>query len=509
MRLFGSSKPGVSRRQAFKVFGTGAVAIAAYEVLDSEIRYPLRPAARTGDNPLVPENAQAGHDWRAKANGRKDVNDLKRQIQGWASTDSVSPGETIDFHVSAHASSPDCTISIYRVGHYGGTGSRLMTTSPTVQAQACEVPKFTKDFGTINCPWPKTWSLQIPQDWKSGIYIAAFDGADGHRGYHPFTVRELNRASDILAIQPTTTYQAYNIWPMDKVTGKSFYKGYDDRGILGSLEYRAIKVSYNRPYAQHGLPLLFELDAAFARWAEEHGHDVTYATSVDLHEGRIDPEKYSMMVYAGHDEYWSTEMRRNAEAAYAAGTHQAFLAANSMYWHVRVEDGGRTVTCYKEKDLKDPDGGENGPTIRWRKLQKKGKAAEQGFLGVQYNGILDYPVPMLVQNTDHWVWEGTGLKDGDALPNLVAGEADGFDPEMPRPKGVQQVLLSNSPYPDSLGRGTRIQSTSLCVNKRGTMMFVAGTYHWSLALAEEGYQDERVRRAMSNVVGRMLAQRES
>jgi len=28
----------------------------------------------------------------------------------------------------------------------------------------------------------------------------------------------------------------------------------------------------------------------------------------------------------------------------------AFLAANNVYWRIRLEDGGRTVICYKNRD---------------------------------------------------------------------------------------------------------------------------------------------------------------
>ncbi|MFH9468746.1 N,N-dimethylformamidase beta subunit family domain-containing protein [Streptomyces clavifer] len=46
-------------------------------------------------------------------------------------------------------------------------------------------------------------------------------------------------------------------------------------------------------------------------------------SSTDLHEGRIDPSRYTAIVFSGHEEYWSTEMRDWAQDAVVA----AFLAS--------------------------------------------------------------------------------------------------------------------------------------------------------------------------------------
>ncbi|WP_405432873.1 N,N-dimethylformamidase beta subunit family domain-containing protein [Streptomyces anulatus] len=203
-------------------------------------------------------------------------------------------------------------------------------------------------------------------------------------------------------------------------------------------------------------------------------------------------------------------MRDCAEGAVASGTHLAFLASNNIYFHIRVEpsaDGreGRVVTCYKEAP--DPEPGAAGPTVRWRKLAKKRRKAEQGLLGVQYNGILAEPAPLVVKESDHWFWKGTGLRDGDGIPDLVGVEADGFDPSMPRPADSEQTLLAASPYKDSWGRGRREQNTSLCENAEGTLVFVAGTFHWPLALNEPDHLSPLVQRATRNLVEKMLEPR--
>ena len=113
-------------------------------------------------------------------------------------------------------------------------------------------------------------------------------------------------------------------------------------------------------------------------------------------------------------------------------------------------------------------------------------------------------MPLVVRQSSHWFWSGTGLRDGDEIPDLIAVEADGFDPSMPRPAGTRQTLLSASPYVDKLGRGRAVQNTSLCENHRGTLVFVAGTFSWPLALNDPAHINPQVQRATHNLLTRML-----
>ncbi|MFE7615000.1 N,N-dimethylformamidase beta subunit family domain-containing protein [Streptomyces sp. NPDC057496] len=461
---------------------------------------------------VVRENRAIGSDtWAVGRDGTSGVTDTLAQIQGYTSRTSVERGDSIAFHLASHITQK-CTISIYRIGHYGGSGARHLTTSEPVAVEPQTKPDADAETGLIACDWPVSWTLDIPSTWVSGIFLAVFTSEDGHRSYTPFVVRDTDRRSDILMVVPFTTYQAYNIWPFDGRTGKNLYKGYTPEGKLGGNAERAFKVSFDRPYAQAGMPRWFDMDTSASRWAESVGYDVTYVSSVDLHDGQIDPSKYTAIVFSGHDEYWSKAMRDCAEEAVETGTHLAFLASNNIYFHIRLEPNAknqpnRVVTCYKEAP--DPDADAAGPTVRWRQLGKRHRKAEQGLLGVQYNGILKDPVPLVVRKSSHWFWSGTGLRDGDEIPDLIAVEADGFNPSMPHPDGTRQTLLSASPYVDSWGRGRTVQNTSLCENHQGTFVFVAGTFHWPLALNNPEHINPQVQRATHNLLTRMLEPRDT
>ncbi|MFE7522118.1 N,N-dimethylformamidase beta subunit family domain-containing protein [Streptomyces halstedii] len=501
----------LSRRTALGAIGITAVGAIGYQLRTQEaagtVTSPTRPTPRTGSNAVVRENAETGsQDWVIGHRDTVGANDAAAQIQGYASKTSVDPGESVDFHIWSHVAQT-CTVAIYRIGHYGGAGARHLSTSRAVAVEPRTRPAADPTTGLIACDWPVSWTLEIPRTWISGLFLAVFTSEDGFRSYTPFVVRDTSRRSDVLMVVPFTTYQAYNLWPSDGRIGKNLYKGFTPDGKLGANPERAFRVSFDRPYAHTGLPSWFEMDTSAARWAEESGYDITYASSVDLHEGGLDPAEYTAVIFSGHDEYWSADMRRWAEKAVEEGTHLAFLGSNNIYFHIRIEasgDGrdGRVVTCYKQDE--DPEPGPDGPTERWRTLGKKHKKAEQGLLGVQYNGMLAEPVPLVVQESSHWFWAGSGLRDGDQIPDLIAVEADGFNPSMPRPQDSEQTLLSASPYDDSMGRGRRVQNTSLCENTRKTMVFVAGTFYWPLALNEPEHLNPRVQRATTNLLAEML-----
>ncbi|GIJ27944.1 hypothetical protein Vqi01_31060 [Micromonospora qiuiae] len=180
--------------------------------------------------------------------------------------------------------------------------------------------------------------------------------------------------------------------------------------------------------------------------------------------------------------------------------------ANSVYWHIRSRPaaGGqpdRVVACYRTTP--DPGQDSAGPTVRWRDI----KAAEQKLIGVQFNGIVDSPQPLVVQAADHWFWKGTGVADGDRIPGVVDGEADGVDPHRPHPVAVSSTVLSASPYQTRDGR-QKVQNTHLYETPQGGLVFGAGTLGWTMALNRSGHRDQRIERATTNMLDRIIARSE-
>ncbi|MBR7838853.1 hypothetical protein KDL01_36640 [Actinospica durhamensis] len=520
--------PEISRRSVLSVLGAGAVAAATGAAAHALAAGPAPAGYRAAgpDNPTRAQNRLPGSaDWQIGAGGTVGADDLTGRIAGYAARPSVEVGESLDFHVSTDVAS--FRVEVYRLGDYGGSGARRMATSPGLTGVRQAAPSTDPDTGMVSCAWAPSWTLEVPPDWVSGAYLATFTTEDGQRSLTPFVVREDARRADFLLVQPYSTYQAYNQWPLDGRIGKSLYYGYGKHGAPSPAEVeggdkrfdvhgfpigygdRARTVNYARPYSGVGLPQRIDLDYAFLQWAERSGYDLSYSTSVDLQLGRVDPTRYRALIFSGHDEYWSRQMRDTVDAAMARGTHLAYMGANNVYWHVRWEpDPNGTdipaMTCYKTDHDPSPDA--SGPTCMWRDVKAGGDQSEQKLLGVQYNGIPRADTALVVTAADHWLWAGTGVREGEQIPGIVGGEADGFYAGSPRPAASRHTLLSASPYhAEGQASGPIYQNTSLYETAQGAIVFDAATFNWSLGLNHPDYVDARIQQATTNLLNRLRA----
>ena len=236
---------------------------------------------------------------------------------------------------------------------------------------------------------------------------------------------------------------------------------------------------YN-PYSAAG----FELNNL--RFFEKEGYDIKYVTNIDIHEK---PNRlYSTNAYIsnGHDEYWSMAMRNNVENVRNDGLHLAFLGANAAYWQIRLEPGlgnvaNRTMVCYKDI-AKDPVSQSTNINVKstatgqWREVDHGGYTRpEVELIGVQY---YYWPVDtdMVVKNTNHWLFAGTGLKNGDRLIGLCGYEADRVTPDSP----ANIVKLAESPIDSGFEVG--FHNMTVYQHPSGAIVFSTGSMQWSWGL---------------------------
>src|SRR6266581_8838805 len=86
----------------------------------------------TSGNVIVLENAHLGtNSWKIPSG-----KEATTQIQAYASATSVLPGQKLTFYVSTQEEGTAYSIDIYRLGWYGGSGGRLMTSVLYQTAQA-------------------------------------------------------------------------------------------------------------------------------------------------------------------------------------------------------------------------------------------------------------------------------------------------------------------------------------------------------------------------------------
>lgn len=326
---------------------------------------------------IVDENNRDGNpesEWNIDGSG-------DATIQGFATQISVNKGETVYFKIKSEAA---YSIDIYRLGYYRGFGAHKkgtgVITAPFPQVQP---PPFEDaSTGLVDCgTWNVSAHWAVPSDAVSGFYIAVLKRNDNpsRRSHIVFIVRDDASTSDIFFQASDATWQAYN-----RYGGNSLYDG-----VTSWPAGRAVKVSYNRPFATRGSSsedFLFNAEYPMIRFLERNGYDVSYTTNLDMDRDGSKILQHKIFMSVGHDEYWSANQRAAVETARAAGVHLAFFSGNEVYWKTRWEnsyDGSntpyRTLVCYKEGTMGELQCNSNcDPSNEWTGLWRNPQGLAEG-----------------------------------------------------------------------------------------------------------------------------------
>jgi hypothetical protein len=176
----------------------------------------------------------------------------------------------------------------------------------------------------------------------------------------------------------------------------------------------------------------------FAHWAERNGYRFDLAISTDLETEPGVLEGYRSFVCVGHDEYWSWGMRDMLDAHTGAGGNAAIFSGNTCYWQVRFDHDAGAMTCFKYRCDEDPVLGTpderllSGPwserRIAWPETSTIGLTFTRGGYSRYGLGVPRASGAYIVHRPDHWLFESTDLRYGDALGlehTIVAYEVDG------------------------------------------------------------------------------------
>ncbi|MEM7346224.1 MAG: N,N-dimethylformamidase beta subunit family domain-containing protein, partial [Chloroflexota bacterium] len=324
-------------------------------------------------------------------------------LGGYASGISVIQGGSLDFHISTDLASYTLTV------WHEGASRQLMHTSPTLTgAQYNCTDGYQPPDG---CDWPATYTLNVPASWPSGVYTVDFPTSALGTESMIFWVLENNPGStaDILFLSSVNTYSAYT-----NFGGKSVYNSSSSNGE------KAEKVTFNRPFLKGVGDLRRFAEDDFFSWAAAEGYPLEHATNYDLH---FDPDlldPYEIVVIGGHSEYWSWEMRDRLKTFINNGGRFINLSGNTMWWQIRYEDAGRTMVVYKDADV-DPATTPQEET--YNPWDSPINDPEAGIIGAEwiYGGKPTYyPYSeghggYWIQRSGHWVFDNTGLTDGDVL----------------------------------------------------------------------------------------------
>jgi hypothetical protein len=461
---------------------------------------------------VVEENAKPGTtDWILKKT-RIDPKTKYRcpWIEGYVSHTSLRAGETLRVMVSTNPPSK-FTLDLYRMGWYQGAGARQVGTWGPFPGVVQPDPEIGEER-LRECRWEPSVSIRIPDDWPSGVYLGKLtEEAEGLQSYVIFVVRD-DRPCDFLFQVSDTTWAAYNRWP-------SQFSLYDD-GKKVWYWGPNVRVGFDRPYGRYcqiedwplsqgsGEFLLWEWPLAF--WMEQQGYDVSYVSNLDTHADAKGLLRAKGWISTGHDEYWSRSMFENVKAAVRAGVNVAFLSSD---------------TCLGLIDFHGPRAfsrvgvfGDVDPT----ELKSFPEMARFRPCGLDEGELMgNRTVPPVIGLADwtcakekHWLFDGTGMKDGDGIPGLVGWEWQGDPAAIP---GLE--VLAKGPVRWG-GRDAEWAAT-IYPGPKNNHVFSCSTIWWADGLAAPpGYRrpktyggqpvrlrgpDPRVQRMTANLLDRFRA----
>lgn len=365
-------------------------------------------------------------------------------IRGYPRYPSVLPGETLMLHVSTD--SPRFRVEFYRQGI---RLERMSATDGSVMKGANFADGPTdQDWG-----WPG-YRFDIPGDWPSGVYVAAFIeiGANGRETKPDMSTTFGTSAKALFVVCSRDPVAAGT--PLYKVSWATFV-AYNATGY-GSLYTESVwsreqpnpgfKATWRRPgcgtgglvmpgdsedfYDRSSRRQTFEhWDAPFVRWLEAAGEPPHYCTDWDLHRDPDLLRPYSLLISTGHDEYWSDDMRSAIDAHVDRGGNVAFFSGNISGFRIHFVDDETAITCAKIiPSAKDPD---TWTRDQWLEIKSEARitGVATAFGGGWWDGQRDTQ-GYTVQHAEHWIFAGTDLAEGDVFGDdddfpLIGYEVDG------------------------------------------------------------------------------------
>ena len=408
------------------------------------------------------ENARAGYPgWRITWPGQP------QEIEGYTDHASALPGTMVRLFVSTTAAS--FRVRALRFGWYGGTLARLVWTSAPIPGTR-QPAAVVAAHGMVVAPWRP--ALALPTGgWPPGSYLLRLDASSGAQQYVPLVIRSPSVAGRVVLIQPTTTYQAYNLWG-----GYDLYQGPHHNSAL-----RARVVSFDRPYQREdGAADFFAEEQPLLSYAERLGLPLAYISSIDLD---LDPHVLDgarAVVSEAHDEYWSRAMRAVLTGARDRGVNLAFIGANEIYRRIRLGSSplvpDRIEVNYRIP-REDPLYGIDNALVTANWPDPPAADPESSLTGQVY-ACASPRAPLVVTDPRGWIWAGTGARPGMSLPDLIGKEFDTVDLSEPTPRPIQ--ILASSPQTCG-GRPVSADGTYY-VAASGAGVLNVGTEGWSCGL---------------------------
>ena len=328
--------------------------------------------------------------------------------EGWFSAPSATCNQAIGLHISGNGT--PVTIRVFRMGFYGGSGARLISKTVTKPIPHYSVERPTSSpVSLLTTDWPTAWDFNVTNQTLPGQYLIRLDDKNGDSNLVPILVTNPESKNPVTFISSVLTWQAYNEWG-----GYSLYKGPDR-----TRRSRAMVVSFNRPYDGDGAGQFRYMEFPIVRLAEKLGIDLNYITDLELNKNVSSLVNTQSIIYGGHGEYWTTQMRIALDSAVSRGINLVSFGGNAGYNRPRLQANDRQLVMWRGA-RSDPDRG--NPilaTTRWRSFPIKNP--ESVLLGAQYVGLGvngDYTIAHPLR------WPFSVMKHPALLRGIVGREVD-------------------------------------------------------------------------------------
>lgn len=404
-------------------------------------------------------------------------------IEGYADQVAVDSGQSFKLYVNTTA--PQFTATAFRIGYYGGTQARQVWKSAVTPGQPQPAAAVQAQVNTVTTKWAPSIAVTT-SGWPEGSYLIRLDAVGGKvKGarFVPVTVKSTSTAGKVVLLNGVTTWQAYN-----EYGGYDLYSG----GPRNDYGHRARIVSFDRPYDTTGADRFQTYEESSIVFTEKlaasRGLQLAYATDLDLHENPGLFKGARAVVSLGHDEYYSTQMRRTLTQARDAGTNIAFLGANAIFRHIRFQDSplGRDRIQVDYKDASEDPMHVTDPeesTQDWR--NPPDPRPENVLTGVFYE-CNPANANMVVYDPASWLLAGTGAHAGESFKGLVGVE---YDRVVSDPTTLHPIeALTHSPI-TCQGKASYADSAYYTVPS-GAGVFASGTMRWNCALVSGGCTDK-------------------
>ena len=444
--------------------GKGLLAVAG--VLALAATGGAQTASGATGNSVRAENAQPGTTSWFIDTPRQD------EISGYFGDVSYLPGDSATLYVDSNGD--PFSYTVYRMGYYQGLGGRRMTSGTVSENAVQPLPAVSEDYiggaKLLTTGWQASTVIPLGTSWVSGYYLVKLhDDVNGGESYANFTLRSATPAPVVINLS-TNTWQAYNRWG-----DVSLYRDARVTPPLTSIPGVPHQVTFLRPYRDDwGAGMFFMYDRPLVEWAESHGYPVSYSTDEDLRHAREAGPQTKLVIFSGHEEYYSMADREELLRLTARGVNEAFFGGNAWAWQARFNDTTQVMSVWRKKSL-DPATNPLKKAVRWEDvgLPQNALTGTMATWGTQTG-------PQAAYATTSWPWNGAGVVSGEDLGPLEGDEWDGITVNSALAPNL--LMLSRTAFTGMPGVPAN-QAMTLWQKTPSAFVFAAGQtgFNWNLS----------------------------